>query len=322
VDGFKLWSTLAVVHGLRLQPQPDMILASGPPWSPVFAASLVARIRRVPLVADFRDPWVWEFRRHGDLQSRIQYWTTRHLERLVLRWASAVTVTTGRFQQALLGRRPTAAGKTFLLRNGFDPEMLIAKPGPRGRLALLYAGTIYMNRNPIPLFDGLAALLSEPGVDRAKVSLKLVGNCSRWQEHSVADLARDRGLSDIVEVRGPVSGAEVRELTLRANVIVNFAQGQPEQVPAKLYEQIASHRHGLLFAEPDSESAMLIEDCPRIRRVDDDDAQILGELRRLYGTLVSEGVEPALPVADGTNAHRREAVNEAYVRLLEGLIHQ
>jgi len=222
----------------------------------------------------------------------------------------------------VLGHYPTMAGKTFLLRNGFDPEMLIADPGPRGRLALLYAGTIYMNRNPVPLFDGIAALLSEPGVDRAKVSLKLVGNCSRWQEHSVADLARDRGLSDIVEVCGPVSGAEVRDLTLRANVIVNFAQGQPEQVPAKLYEQIASHRHGLLFAEPDSESALLIEDCPRIRRVDDDGVQILNELRRLYATLVSEGVEPGLAVPDGTDVHRREAVNEAYARLVEGLIRQ
>ena len=321
VDGFKLWSTIAAVRAMRLHPRPDVVVTSGPPWSPVVVASLIARFRRIPLVADFRDPWVWESRRDGDRVSRIQHRITRQLERLVLRWASAVTVTTGRFQQAMVGHHPTVSDKTFLLRNGFDPDMLITEPAPRGRLALLYAGTIYMNRNPVPLFDGLAALLSDPGVERAKVRLKLVGNCRRWREHSVSDLARDRGLGDVVEVCGSVSAAEVRNLTLHANVIVNFAQGQPEQVPAKLYEQIASKRYGLLFAEQDSESAMLIEDCPRIRRVDDDGAQILRELRRLYASLVSERVNPDQD-GNGTDAHRRDAVNEAYAGLLDRVIHQ
>ena len=277
----------------------------------------------MPLVVDFRDPWADRVLAARPLV-QMQRTISVVLERLAVRSAAAVVVTTERFKRTLLRRHPQIVDRTLLLRNGFDPDMLIPEPGPIGRLSLLYAGTIYLDRNPIPLFDAIAALLADPQVERAKVHLKLVGDCAHWKGESVAELAQARGLDGVVEVSGPVSGPHVRELTLLANVIVNFAQGHPEQVPAKLYEQIASQRYGLLFAEPDSESAVLVKDFPRIRRVDDDGGQILGELRRLYVGLVVAGEGPS-PLenenaGDLTAAHQRDAVNAGYAELLTRLV--
>jgi hypothetical protein len=43
-------------------------------------------------------------------------------------------------------------------------------------------------------------------------------------------------------VRPAVPPAEASALMTEAEVLVNFAQGQPEQIPAKLYDYIASGR--------------------------------------------------------------------------------
>jgi hypothetical protein len=241
------------------------------------------------------------------------------LERRVVGTAAAVVVTTGRLRQQLQNRYRSKTESIFLLRNGFDSGMLITEPMPTGKLALLFAGTVYFHRNPLPLLDGLAELLANPAVDRARVSLKLVGDCATYAGVPLTWHIAQRGLGDVVMVDGLVTGARVRELTTDANVIVNFAQGQRDQVPAKLYEQIASGRYGLLFAEPDSESAVLSAGVGSIRRVDDDVVQVRAELQRLYDLLVTDGVNAARlhPPAVDLEPFRREVVNAAYARLIQ-----
>jgi hypothetical protein len=114
----------------------------------------------------------------------------------------------------------------------------------------------------------------------------------------------------------PVSSARVQELTQACNVIVNFAQGQPEQVPAKLYEQLVAHRHGLLFAEPDSESAKVAACVPSILRLDDDATAVADALHQLYRVLV-EGGPGAEPGQGDVEQHSRRHSNALMRALLE-----
>jgi hypothetical protein len=83
----------------------------------------------------------------------------------------------------------------------------------------------------------------------------------------------------------PVGSADVRRLTEASNVLVNFSQGQPSQVPAKLFEQIAARRPLLLFAEPYSESAATVAGIASVIRVNDDSTEVLRVLEQLYRSL-------------------------------------
>ena len=44
------------LHEMR-QEHPDVLFATGPPWTSLILAATLSWLRRVPLVADFRDPW-------------------------------------------------------------------------------------------------------------------------------------------------------------------------------------------------------------------------------------------------------------------------
>ena len=147
--------------------------------------------------------------------------------------------------------------------------------------------------------------------------LQLVGECEEWNGRRVSDIVRELGIDDVVAILPPVSGSRVREMTMQANVVVNFAQGQPEQVPAKLYEQFVSNRYGLLFAEAHSESAVIAASVGTIFRVDDCAIQVLGALRHLYDELVVSNRAPV--VVSPIDVHSRANSNRQFAQALREL---
>lgn len=317
IDDLKRWTAIAVRRALRMDGArtADVVLVSGPPWSTVVGAMLLSRRLHTPLVIDFRDPW-YDRNLSADAYPFYLRAIDRWAERLCMRRASAVVVTSDAFAMRLRDRYPDLAVPIEMIRNGFDEGYRVTAPAPRGELHLLYAGTIYFNRNPMPLLRGLAALVARPGIDRARVRLRLVGYVDTWQGKPLQPIVEAEGIADIVEFMPPVSGARVQELTQACNVIVNFAQGQPEQVPAKLYEQLVANRHGLLFAEHDSESAKVAACVPSILRLDDDVAAVADALNHLYRVLVDG--EPGPSPGDGdVEQHSRRHSNAQMSALLQ-----
>ena len=316
LDPMKKWSvmvTARLMRGAHLR-NAQVIMVSGPPWSPVLAASIVGLLRHRRVLIDFRDPWLFE---RGDDSPRclgFQRWVDRACERFCLRHAQTVTVSTESFFNTLSRRHPQQAHKMHTIRNGYDDNMMIASAAPVGRLAILYAGTIYIGRNPLPLLHAIAQLVVQPDIDRQLVRLQLVGYCNEWNGRPLIDIARELSIDDVIEIQPVVPSSRVRELTEQANVIVNFAQGHPEQAPAKLYEQLVSNRYGLLFTEADSESARIAGEVNAIFRLDDSPAQVLNTLRHLYDELVVHRRAPAVTAADAGLS--RACSNESFEKLL------
>lgn len=259
VDDRKLWSLLAALHlaRLALRERFDLVISSGPPMSPHLAVLAARRLLRCRWIMDLRDPWTddqdWLRHVRSPLSDRINAF----LERRCVLGADAVTTTTPSLARLLRRRYPSQEEAIHTIYNGYDgaPQ---ETPAPVGALRLLYAGSIYYNRDPFPLLEAFAALLNQPEVDRRKVSLRLVGNCQAWRGRSLAQWIDERGLGDRIELRPPVPPGEVARLLAEANVLVNFAQGQPHQIPAKMFEYIAAGREMLLIAERDSDSAALL----------------------------------------------------------------
>src|SRR5690606_14385993 len=125
----------------------------------------------------------------------------------------------------------------------------------------------------------------------------------------------ERQLDEIVSLRDPVPSSQVAELIREANVLINFAQKQHDSVPAKLFEQVASRRHVLLFTEADSESAYVAGNSAQVLRVDSDIAEIETAILRLYAQWVDGDTTPAIDDSYLAHLGRRHA-NEHLERLL------
>src|SRR5690606_5621403 len=133
-----------------------------------------------PLIIDLRDPWLncnavlprdyVGFRRNVDAV----------LERLCIRLAVHVVTTSQRLTQQLQQRYPKHATKIVTIRNGYEDNMLMEPPQYSGRLAMLYAGTIYLNRNPLPFFEALLNLRQSGRIDPQRIRVQFVGDCNYW----------------------------------------------------------------------------------------------------------------------------------------------
>lgn len=318
VDKYKRWGLHAArrLWTLTRSHRPAAIFASGPPFSPLASAALVARLRRVPFIMDMRDPWL----NCNDVLPRdypgFRRYVDAMLERLCVKLAAHVVTTSQRLTQQLQKRYPKHASKIVTIRNGYEDDMLMEPPRHSGHLAMLYAGTIYLNRNPLPFFEALLNLRGSGRIDPRRIRVLFVGHCNRWENLDLRQWLRERQLDEIVSLRDPVPAAQVAELIREANVLINFAQKQHDSVPAKLFEQIASRRHVLLFTEADSESANVAGDFAQVLRVDSDIAEIETAICRLYAQWVDGDTPPAMDDSQLASLARRRA-NEHLERLLE-----
>src|SRR5262249_41613995 len=89
-------------------------------------------------------------------------------------------------------------------------------------------------------------------------------------------------LADVVSVTDFMKYEECVELLHRSDVLLLFAQGQPLQIPTKLYEYIAVGKPILVFAE-DGATADLARQLPGASIVGSGDGERLqAKLKKMY----------------------------------------
>ena len=239
-DAMAGWVPFAVARGRKLcrDWKPDLIYASGPPFSTFLVADRLARSCGAPWVAEYRDRWVDDpyFNNWPSWRKRI---LTRLERRLMSRCASIVTVSepwAQRFGEKF-GKQVSVA------MNGFDPrdfplDEMPMPPLSRDKLTILYSGSIYAGkRDPAPLFKALKAL----GDRRRDVQVIFLGTKADY----VTPLAAQFGVTDTVEVRPAVPYLESIRMQCQADVLLLLQwDGAEEQghTPAKLFEYIGAMR--------------------------------------------------------------------------------
>ena len=102
--------------------KPDIVWATGDPWSSLVLGSLVARKLSVPFVCDFRDPWTRSGISLRDRSSFSRYWDKK-LEENVLRLASKVVFTSGTAEKDYLENFNSLEGKTCVIYNAANDQI-------------------------------------------------------------------------------------------------------------------------------------------------------------------------------------------------------
>jgi hypothetical protein len=320
IDEYKSWGRRAYSAAVRegmIHP-PSLILSSSPPPTVLWVATLAARRLHVPHIADLRDPWsdaISEFQSTRPIELAM----VRKIEGWVMRSAAAITSTGARVADLLIHRQPELAPKTYVVRNGYDDSFRIVSADTGGMLSILFAGELYLNRDPFPLLDGLERLLSHPDVDASRVRVTFMGRTTVYAGTSLVDWLEGKRCVGVVKFVAPQPASVVAEATLASTVVLNLAQLQPLSIPAKTFEHLASGRENLLLCEDDAESAQLVAKIPGVLQVDPRNAEALDRiLLDLYNRHVIEGRLRA-PAQQDVAAYSRAAVNEAFWRVMQSV---
>src|SRR5262245_25458386 len=209
-DRYKRWSWLASKAAVRAGREygADVVICSGPPHSPLVGARLAAWRLGVPYIGDLRDPW-------SDINppTAVQLGRTRAsqlrrlLERVTLGSSAAITCTAEPYRQVLASRY--ANRRVHLIRNGFDGSIRPARVETRGRLDILFAGEIYMERDPFPLLEAFDRLVSRPDVDAGRVTLTMAGRCESYRGQSLREWLKGRRAASAVRILGQQTPAKV-----------------------------------------------------------------------------------------------------------------
>ena len=313
IDDYKGWGRLALKAAMResgIHP-PALVLSSSPPLSVSWVGALVARRLGVPHVADLRDPWSDVI---ADLypHRRIELKLTRAVERWIMRRAGAITSTSATVASRLIHRQPELAPKTFIIRNGYDSTVNLGTRDTNGRLAILFAGELYLNRDPFPFLQALERLLSRPEVRSEQVSVTFMGRRTEQFGSAIDRWLEGKRSAASVKVLDSQPQNVVAEATRLATVLLNLAQGQHLSVPAKTFEHLASGKENLLLCENDSESAQLVANIPGVIQVNPCDSNALDRaLLDLYERHVHRGQLRA-PTEQDVLAFSRATANERF----------
>jgi hypothetical protein len=272
----------------------DAIITCGPPHVMSHEAGRrVAATSRVPLVLDLRDPWSLVRRFQESLASPMWFKLAKWYETRAVRTAALVVTNTTQVERAMRDLYPGKGDAIITVTNGFDGD-----PTPASRKAhfsLVYAGAIYLDRDPRPLFKGLKAAVEALGVTPQDLQLILVGDVSNYDGVATTELAAAFGLSEYVDVRGKLSREDLDPLLSKATVLISLPQDSPWAIPSKVYEYMKYSAALLIMAAPGSPTYDMLQGS-RVDLVEPDDtAAIAAVITQRYADF--EAGIPNEPVA-------------------------
>lgn len=239
------WFVPAVRRGLQLIQSRGIthLITTGPPFTCHVIGFALARLANIRWIADFRDPWSLR-QKPLIIRNRITDVVEGWLISKVMASADlVVSVTPSMTEQVKKEFVALDQDKFVTVTNGFDPSdfegLRWSRPVP-DPVVFAYVGRFYYGRSPEPFLRALRGLIDDGAVCPSDVRMKFVGDVAYADGRPVADMAKQLGLENRIELKPPVSRHEALREMLEAHVALVFDERHPMQVPLKLYEALAA----------------------------------------------------------------------------------
>ena len=249
------WLPYGLAAGRRMTREwrPDLVFASGPPFTTFLIAFGVAKMAGVPWVLEFRDRWSDDpYYPPPGWVIRLNAWAEGFLIR---RAAGLVTVS----EPWADTYRARYGKEVVTIYNGFDdplPSEVQPGPPPDGPLRLVYTGWIYPGRrDPSPVMEAIKLLGVGPDVLR----FEFYGTA---EEH-VLPLARKFGIEDQVFLHPEVAHKEAIRIQRNSDVLLMMQWDNPKEqgnVPGKFFEYLGSGRPILVLGLEDGVPATFVRE--------------------------------------------------------------
>lgn len=233
------WAPYVVAAAKRLMRawRPDVVFASGPPFTSHVAAAAISKRCGAPWIGEFRDRWSDDPYEFG-YKTRLSQFLEARLEKRCMRTASGVVTVSEPWAEMY---RKALGLPVAVVYNGYDPVDFPPPepptPAPGEPLNIAHLGAVYAGRDPSPLFQAVP----QSGLRPDELQVRFYGA----QIESVPLLAARFGVAAYVQACGTVPYAESLRIQRESDVLLLLQWNNPAEfgnVPGKLFEYFAVQR--------------------------------------------------------------------------------
>jgi len=265
-DRWNSWVLSAVPKGLMLikKYEPDLIWCTYPIASAHIIGLSLHSITKIPLIADFRDPMVYET---WPIDTRIRK-VHEIVERKIVRKCSRAVFTSPSSVKLYADRYPDLPdSKWEVISNGYDEENFREINGKNisnhkhsnAPLVLVHSGLMEQeDRDPTTFFQVLSEMVDQKSVssENLKIILRATGHDEKYQTQIT-----QYNLQGIVHLMPQIGYNEALAEMQAADGLLIF-QGTTcnRQIPAKAYEYLRSYKPIFVMADKRGDTARLILD--------------------------------------------------------------
>ncbi|MEA3357062.1 MAG: glycosyltransferase [Patescibacteria group bacterium] len=283
------WIPATVRKGVKLvhRNNINVLYATGSPWSSFLAAVAIGELTSVPIVLDFRDPWISNpsFLVRGKIVRNFE----KRMEHIVLRKAAAVIANTEELQGSFLERYPFLSTKqVHTIPNGFESFLTSTKKRMK-KMVITHVGALYFSRNPVQLLKALANLLRQGVISENEIEVVFVGGIA-IEDPSLATVLASPCLRRTVRIIPRVSYDEALKYQISSDILLLIQPGFPLQIPRKLYEYMAIMRPILALTDTFGATAQIIQKYKLGEIVPNEITKIEQVLRKLYEAWRTDGL--------------------------------
>jgi len=233
------------------------VVSCGPPHPTHLGARHLARAFDLPLVVDLRDPWALVERIPAHIASPTWYRLSARAERRVVEDAALIVLNTEAALHAMQTAHPDAAGRMTCVMNGCDEEPVPA-PDRSKRFLVAYAGSIYLDRDPRPLFRAARTVVTELALAPERFGIEFMGKAQSYGGKTVEMIAEEEGIGDFVRVHAARPRGEALNFLASASVLLSLPQDSEMAIPSKIFEYFQFEAWILALAERDSATELLL----------------------------------------------------------------
>jgi glycosyltransferase involved in cell wall biosynthesis len=252
---------------------------------------------------DLRDPWSLVERLAGDIASPVWYRLARRYERPTVGRAALIVMNTEPARRAMQHAYPEAAHRIITVTNGYDEDEVVSARSALGRFTIVFAGSVYLDRNPRILLQALAIVVKDLQLTPNDIRIEFIGDTD---QSSIAGMARDEGVEPFIRVTGFRPRNELRELLGKATVLVSLNQDSNMAIPSKIFEYMQYPAWLVALADRESATELLLRGTSADVVAPADTAALANVLRRHYRQYEG-GERPARPTVETRFSRRTQA---------------
>lgn len=281
------------------------VITCGPPHMTHEAGWRLAAVGGVPFVMDMRDPWTAAPAVTTSFASPVWLHLAEHHERRAVERAALVVANTPQLCRAMQGTYPGARARMIAVMNGYDDDPL-PPPHRSGRFTIAFAGSIYIDRDPRPLFGAAGRLVRTMRLTPEQFGIEFIGHVERYGGVPLAVLAEQAGLAGFVRIGGPRTREETMRFLAGATMLVSLPQDVGLAIPSKIFEYMRFPAWVLVLAERDSGTELLLRGTGADVVAPQDEAGIAMVLQRRFEAH-ARGEQPPCLAHDGRFSRREQA---------------
>ena len=327
------WILPALSAALR-GPPIDVAVVSLPPAASGTVGWLLNRLRGVPYLVEYRDPWTvgafWtsdaDGRPRADVVTRARYRLTRRLEATLLQRSAGAIIVNGEAHVARLAAAfpDQTLGKPIVhIRNGVDLDDTATDPepdAPAGVLRLLHTGFFYHFYTPHQLIGALRLTQHRSPESLDGVEVEFMG--SGFPEQLVEELD-GWGLGQLVRRTAAGTYSDALSAMRRADgliAILPALESNYDRLPTKIYEYLSTDRPILVVADPNGAASELLAGTPDVVVADNSSQQTIADAFAAFVRLTRRRRAEGYPAENGKRGEPHHYLQRAIE--MDSCLHQ